>query len=124
MAALCCHLLFGSPASGKTTAGLLAPMLQAKVFSTDRIREELYGDAAIHCHWPEAEARLYAAIRQAVAASKSVLIDATHTQRTWRLALTQRLELAATVELIGWWLRTPLAGCLAWNQQWPRSSQS
>ena len=122
MTGLRCHLLIGPPASGKTTtAALLAPLLHAEVFSTDRIREELYGDAAIQGHWPEVEAKLHESIRQAIAAGQSVLIDATHAQRPWRLALTQRLELPAPVEWIGWWLRTPLAVCLAWNQQRPRS---
>ena len=122
MAGLRCHLLIGPPASGKTTtAALLAPLLQAEVFSTDRIREELYGDAAIQGHWPEVEARLHESIRQAVGAGQSVLIDATHARRPWRLALTQRLELPAPVEWIGWWLRTPLEVCLAWNKQRPRA---
>ena len=117
-----CHLLIGPPASGKTTtAALLAPLLQAEVFSTDRIREELYGDAAIQGHWPEVEAWLHESIRQAVGAGQSVLIDATHARRPWRLALTQRLELPAPVEWIGWWLRTPLEVCLAWNKQRPRA---
>ena len=122
MAALRCHLLIGPPASGKTTtAALLAPMLQAEVISTDRIREELYGDAAIQGHWHEVETHLHAAIREAVAASRPVIVDATHARRPWRLALTQRLELPAPVEWIGWWFRTPLAVCLAWNQQRPRA---
>lgn len=34
-----------------------------------------------------------------------------------RLALTQALPLPAPVEWIGWWLFTPLATCLAWNQR-------
>lgn len=72
MAGLRCHLLIGPPASGKTTtAALLAPLLQAEVFSTDRIREELYGDAAIQGHWPEVEARLHESIRQAVGARRA-----------------------------------------------------
>lgn len=113
MAALCCHLLFDPPSSGKTTAAaLLAPLLQAEVFSTDRIREELCGDAEIQGHWPEVETKLQDGIRQAVAAGQSVLIDATHAQRPWRLARTPRLELPAPVEWFGWWLRTPLA--FAW----------
>ena len=59
MAALRCHLLIGPPASGKTTiAALLAPLLNAELFSTDRIREELYGDAMIQGHWSEVEERL------------------------------------------------------------------
>ena len=49
-----CHLLIGPPGSGKTTlAQELAPLLQgdgelpALVLSTDAIRAELFGDAAV-----------------------------------------------------------------------------
>ena len=117
-AALRCHLLIGPPASGKSTiAELLAPLLDAELFSTDRIREELYGDPMIQGHWHEVEERLHAGIQASVAAGRSVLIDATHARRPWRLALTQGLELQRPVEWIGWWLRTPLEVCLEWNQQ-------
>jgi predicted kinase len=117
-AALRCHLLIGPPASGKTTiAALLAPLLGAELFSTDRIREELYGDPMIQGHWHEVEERLHAGIQASVAAGRSVLIDATHAQRPWRLALTQRLELDRPVEWIGWWMRTPLQVCLEWNKR-------
>lgn len=118
MAALRCHLLIGPPASGKTTvAALLAPLLNAELFSTDRIREELYGDAMIQGHWSEVEERLHQAIQNSVASGRSVLIDATHARRPWRLALSQRMELDRPVEWIGWWLRTPLEVCLTWNQK-------
>jgi predicted kinase len=117
-AALRCHLLIGPPASGKSTiAELLAPLLDAELFSTDRIREELYGDPMIQGHWHEVEERLHAGIQASVAAGRSVLIDATHARRPWRLALTQGLALEQPVEWIGWWLRTPLEVCLEWNQQ-------
>ena len=76
-AALRCHLLIGPPASGKTTiATLLAPLLDAELFSTDRIRDELYGDPMIQGHWHEVEERLHAGIQATVAAGRSVLIDA------------------------------------------------
>ena len=118
MAALRCHLLIGPPASGKTTiAAQLAPLIQAELFSTDRIREELYGDPMIQGSWREVEERLHQGIQAAVAAGRPVLIDATHARRPWRLALTQRLQLDRPVEWIGWWLRTPLDVCLAWNRQ-------
>lgn len=118
MAGLRCHLLIGPPASGKTTtAALLAPLLGAELFSTDRIREELYGDPMIQGHWHEVEDRLHAGIQASVAAGRPVLIDATHAQRPWRLALTQRLELDRPVEWIGWWMRTPLEVCLEWNKR-------
>jgi len=118
MAALRCHLLIGPPASGKTTiAALLSPLLDAELLSTDRIREELYGDPMIQGHWSEVEERLHQAIQNSVASGRSVLIDATHARRPWRLALSQRLELDRPVEWIGWWLRTPREVCLSWNQQ-------
>ncbi|MEB3332745.1 MAG: AAA family ATPase [Synechococcaceae cyanobacterium] len=118
MGALRCHLLIGPPASGKTTlAALLGPLLDAELFSTDRIREELYGDPMIQGHWSEVEEHLHQAIQCCVSAGRSVLIDATHARRPWRLALSQRLELDRPVEWIGWWLRTPREVCLAWNRK-------
>jgi len=116
--ALRCHLLIGPPASGKTTiAAKLAPLLDAELFSTDQIREEIYGDPLIQGHWHEVEERLHAGIQLSVAAGRSVLIDATHARRPWRLALTQRLVLDRPVEWIGWWMRTPLEVCLEWNKR-------
>ena len=118
MGALRCHLLIGPPASGKTTlAGLMAPLLEAELLSTDRIREQLYGDPMIQGHWSEVEEALHQAIGSCVAQGRSVLIDATHARRPWRLALSQRLALDRPVEWIGWWLRTPRAVCLEWNQR-------
>lgn len=118
MGALRCHLLIGPPASGKTTlAGLMAPMLEAELLSTDRIREQLYGDPMIQGHWSEVEECLHQAIADCVSQERSVLIDATHARRPWRLALSQRLELEHPVEWIGWWLRTPRAVCLEWNHR-------
>ena len=121
MGALRCHLLIGPPASGKTTlAATLAPLLQAELISTDAIREQLYGDASIQGHWLEVQDQLHRAIADHVAAGRSVLIDATHARRPWRLAITQRLRLPLPVEWIGWWLRTPRDVCVEWNRQRPR----
>ncbi len=118
-----CHLLIGPPASGKTTlARALAPLLsgpgepQAVVLSTDAIRAEVFGDAAVQGPWSAIEQLLHQRIREAVAAGRPVIVDATHARRPWRLALTQALVLPAPVEWVGWWLCTPLATCLEWNQ--------
>lgn len=121
-AVLRCHLLIGAPASGKSSiAAQLAPLLKAEILSTDAIREELYGDPSVQGRWPEVEEQLHSAIEAHVAAGRSVLIDATHARRPWRLAITQRLALSQPVEWIGWWLQTPLDTCLAWNARRPRS---
>ena len=112
-----CHLLIGPPASGKTTlAGELADLTGAVVLSTDRLRAELFGDAAVQGPWREIEVLLHQRLRAAVAHGTPVIVDATHARRPWRLALTQALELPAPVEWVGWWLHTPLAICLQWNQ--------
>ena len=115
--ALRCHLLIGPPASGKTTlAGVLAELTGAVVLSTDVVRGELFGDAAVQGPWRDIEALLHQRIRDSVAAGIPVILDATHARRPWRLAITQALSLPAPVEWIGWWLYTDLATCLQWNQ--------
>ncbi len=124
MTGLRCHLLIGPPASGKTTlARALAPLLsgpgepEVVVLSTDAIRAEVFGDATVQGPWSAIEQLLHQRIRSAVADGCPVIVDATHARRPWRLALTQALALPAPVEWIGWWLFTPLATCLEWNQK-------
>ncbi len=128
MAPLRCHLLIGQPASGKTTlARALAPLLTgpgepgAVVLSTDAIRTEVFGDAAVQGPWPDIQQRLHQRISEAVAAGTPVIVDATHARRPWRLAIIQALALPAPVEWIGWWLYTDLPTSLAWNARRERS---
>jgi len=113
-----CHLLIGPPASGKSTlAAVLAERTGATVLSADAIRAELYGDAAVQGAWSEIEAVFHQRLKDAVAAGQPVILDGTHCQRPWRLAILQVLKLPAPVQWIGWWLTTPLEQCLAWNRQ-------
>jgi predicted kinase len=126
--ALRCHLLIGQPASGKTTlAKALAPLLTApgeppaQVLSTDAIRAEVFGDAAVQGPWVDIQQRLHQRIQECVAAGIPVIVDATHARRAWRLALTQALPLPAAVEWIGWWLYTDLPTSLEWNARRERA---
>ena len=128
MAPLRCHLLIGQPASGKTTlAKALAPLLTspgeppALVLSTDVIRAEVFGDAAVQGPWVDIQQRLHQRIQEAVAAGIPVIVDATHARRPWRLAMTQALPLPAPVEWIGWWLYTDLPTSLTWNARRERA---
>ena len=117
MSILRCHLLIGPPASGKTSLSkILAPLLNAEVLSTDAIREELWGDEMIQGPWEEVENVLHQRLKSHVEKGQAVIIDATHSKRPWRLALTQNIELKAKIEWIGWWCKTPKEVCLKWNQ--------
>ena len=122
MEPLRCHVMVGPPASGKTTTALaLAPLLRGPegqppvVLSTDAIRAEIFGDASVQGPWSAIEERLHERLLGAVAAGMPVIVDATHAERAWRLAITQQLALPRPVEWIGWWLFTPLGTCLRWN---------
>ena len=124
MEPLRCHLQIGPPASGKTTTALaLAPLLSgpegqpAVVLSTDAIRAEVFGDAAVQGPWGSIQQRLHERLIGAVAAGMPVIVDATHAERPWRLAITQQLSLPRPVEWIGWWHFTPLSTCLRWNEK-------
>jgi predicted kinase len=61
--------------------------------------------------------RLHERLIGAVAAGMPVIVDATHAERPWRLAITQQLSLTRPVEWIGWWHFTPLSTCLRWNEK-------
>ena len=122
MATLRCHLLIGPPASGKTTlAHALAPLLTgpgqppALILSTDALRAEVFGDAAVQGPWRDIQKLLEQRLVSAVEQGIPVIVDATHARRAWRLVLTQALVLPRPVEWIGWWLFTPLPTCLEWN---------
>jgi len=124
MKPLRCHLQIGPPASGKTTTSLaLAPLLAGPegqpsvVLSTDAIRAEVFGDAAVQGPWGSIQQRLHERLIGAVAAGMPVIVDATHAERPWRLAITQQLSLPRPVEWIGWWHFTPLSTCLRWNEK-------
>ena len=116
------HLLIGPPGSGKSSlAAILAPLLPARVISSDALREELWGDANVQGPWSELEPLLHDAIDGAVADGDNVLLDATHAQLHWRQRLMHRRVGAQRLQWNGWWLQTPLDQCLAWNRSRQRS---
>ena len=111
------HLLIGPPGSGKSClAATLAPLLRARIVSSDDLRQQLWGHASVQGPWTELEPLLHGAIDSALAAGMNVVVDATNGQRDWRQKLMHRNLGTRQLQWIGWWLQTPLDQCLAWNQ--------
>ncbi|MCP9771062.1 AAA family ATPase [Synechococcus sp. Tobar12-5m-g] len=118
-----CHLLIGPPARGKSTlARHLAALLSRpeapppSYISSRDICSEIFGDRGVFGPWDDIAAVMHQRIQEAVCSGAPVIVEATFTRRSWRLAITQKLELPVPVEWIGWWLRTPGELCQQWNQ--------
>ena len=111
------HILIGSPACGKSTlaSAWVARSPQLVWICTDRIREELFGDAAVQGHWGQIAAEVVRQIQVAVAAEQSVIYDATNAKRAWRLDLMEKLKPIPAL-WIGWQFQTSLETCKAQNQ--------
>jgi predicted kinase len=84
--------------------------------STDRIRQQFYGNEAIQGAWPQVERRVLHQIRKALGAGQSVIYDATNVRRSWRVDLLQKLQDSQT-PWIGWHFQVALADCLTQNQR-------
>jgi predicted kinase len=119
-----CHLLIGSPGSGKSTIATdwLKQDPNLVWVSTDRIRENLYGDANIQGPWADIQTVVLQEIQTAIEAGRSVIYDATNVRRSWRMGFLQQLQgtdwLANTnrVQWIAWRIETPLSTCLRRNR--------
>ena len=126
---LICHLLIGPPGSGKSTfAQQLASQTNYQIVSTDRIREQLYGNASIQGDWIEIEHQIIQQIQRLIALKQPVIYDATNAKRAWRMSLLMQLNshssLTTTEECtsepilwMAWHLKTPLETCQQRNQQ-------
>ncbi|MBD2568861.1 WYL domain-containing protein [Anabaena lutea] len=118
------HFLIGTPGSGKSTfAKLLSSTGNCEIVSTDDIRQDLYGDAAIQGEWHKIEAIAINRICTALSLQKSIIYDATNCKRSFRMDFllkvnSQLAEWKLTQpNWIGWYLQTPLEICIQWNQQ-------
>ncbi|NET02123.1 MAG: WYL domain-containing protein [Sphaerospermopsis sp. SIO1G1] len=118
------HFLIGTPGSGKSTfAKLLSKLENCDIISTDEIRQELYGDAAIQGDWHKVETTAINRIFTAISLNKSIIYDATNCKRSFRIDFLLKVnhQLAewnlVQPNWIGWYLETPLSTCMEWNQQ-------
>jgi predicted kinase len=123
--------LVGLPGSGKSTwvAQIQIHYPNLIVVSPDRIRANLFGDAAIQGDWSEIAAivakQLFDAV-ESIAAGRSTLAiyDATNAQRTHRCEAVEVAREAGFTTVVGIWFDFPLATCLARNQQRSRQVPS
>lgn len=76
-------VMVGAPGSGKSTYATKT-FPNAVVVSSDATREKLYGDAEVQGNWAEIQAEMTRMIKQAAAAGKDVIVDATHYRKQYR----------------------------------------
>jgi predicted kinase len=113
------YILIGVPSSGKTTIAKLISDQDNRymVISTDRIRQQLYGDENIQGSWKEIEAEVFNQIEEHLSLGNTIIYDATNAYRPWRIELLQNLKQHSNINWIGLYIKTPLEICRQWNQQ-------
>lgn len=91
------------------------------VVSTDQIRGELFGDAAVQGPWPVLWREVECRLRQAAIAPQrsaiAAIYDATNAKRQDRRAAIALARSVGFGSVIGVWAPTPLPQCLWRNQQ-------
>ncbi len=113
------HIFIGCPSSGKSTLAnyIINQNSNYQIVSTDKIREQLFGDENIQGDWQLIEAEIFKQIDYFIQLGKPIIYDATNAKRWWRISLLKRLAKYENVNWIGWYLKTPLNVCLEWNQK-------
>jgi len=116
------HMLIGPPGAGKSTlAGILVDLDPGRVVvSTDEIRAELFGDAAVQGPWEAIEAAVFRRLTWVSRLGREAVYDATNGKRAWRREFLARARGLGLENWIGWYLAVPLAVCLARNAGRPR----
>lgn len=114
--------LIGIPGSGKSTwEADFQQTCSCLLISTDQIRAELFGDAAIQGDWrlvwSVVQQRFQQAVQQIQAGQiQLALYDATNVKRRYRRDLIQMARSSGFNHITGVWLNPPLAVCLERNR--------
>ncbi len=118
-----CHILIGCPSSGKSTLAetIVKNHPHYTIISTDRIRQQLFGDETIQGNWSEIETEVFQQIEASLHHNQPLIYDATNAKRPWRFALLNHLNRYQNIDWLGWYLQTPLSTCLQWNQHRERN---
>lgn len=110
-------IMIGLPGSGKSLLAqkLLRQHPDYHLISTDAIRAQLFGDAAIQGPWLAIWQQIRLQFQQAVASSTGAIYDATNAQRHHRRELIQLAREVGFNPIWGMWIQTPLEQCLQRN---------
>ena len=84
--------LIGLPGSGKSTMALSFEKEGYKVFSSDAIREELYGDASVQSDPQRVFRVLHKRIKDALRAGENCVYDATNVRSKNRIAFLKEIQ--------------------------------
>lgn len=110
-------MLIGIPGSGKShEAELLAKELDAAIHSSDKIREEMLGDANSQVDNNKVFAELHKRIEEDLKSGRNVIYDATNINSKRRILFLNSLK-GIPCEKIGIIMATPYQQCLVNNQQ-------
>ena len=110
-------MMCGLPGSGKSTiAKELAAEYNATIFSSDDLREELYGNANIQGDNAKLFTELHRRIKDCLREGKSAIMDATNINYKNRMAFLQELK-NITCHKICIAVATPYEECLKRNAQ-------
>ncbi|MBC6477825.1 MAG: ATP-binding protein [Hormoscilla sp. GM7CHS1pb] len=115
------HFLIGLPASGKSTFAQQLAEIEGschEIVSTDKIREQLFGDEIVQGDWRQVEAEVMSRIKKAIASGKYIIYDATNAKRPWRMDWLEKIAAATGKEFasVCWYLSTPVETCKKWNK--------
>lgn len=116
--------MVGLPASGKSTWAIdyVRRCPGYWLVSTDDIRAELYGDAALQGEWRDIWRLLMQRLRdgyRAIAQGQAtgLIYDATNVRRRHRREFVQAVRACGYTPVVAVWMDTPLATCLLRNQE-------
>lgn len=120
-------LLVGLPGSGKSTwaSHFVALHPDYRIVSTDAIRADLYGNAAIQGEWTQVWHDVLQSWQVGLAAIAAgqltgIIYDATNVRRRQRRLVIDTARTLGFSPIAIYWFDTPLERCLWRNQRRPR----
>ena len=107
-------VMIGAPGSGKSTAARkLAKEHNAVIVCGDKIRRELYGDAANQGNWVEIHDKIVEQLEENV--NQTVILDGTHFNSSYRVGALLTLKTYGWDDITAYLVNPTLEQCLIQN---------